>query len=47
MVIINLLTPTFSPAVAALNDTEIAILARLGRYYLSDVIVLNKKTKLC
>ena len=44
----NILTPRYYPAVAPLNDTEIAILG--GSNYpnrLSDVIVFNTTTKTC
>ena len=40
----NILTKRSVPAVAPLNDTEIAI---LGGYGLSDVIVFNTITKTC
>ena len=41
----NILTKRYLPAVAPLNDTEIAILGGYGS--LSDVIVFNTTTKTC
>ena len=44
----NILTPRTVPAVAPLNDTEIAILGGYNRpNSLSDVIVFNTTTKTC
>ena len=43
----NILTPRIGPAVAPLNDTEIAILGGHDDNYRSDVIVFNTTTKTC
>ena len=43
----NILTTRCDPAVAPLNDTEIAILGGYDGNRLSDVIVFNTRTKTC
>ena len=43
----NILTTRTRPAVAPLNDTEIAILGGCNSGSLSDVIVFNTTTKTC
>ena len=43
----NILTKRLAPAVAPLNNTEIAILGGWNNGKLSDVIVFNTTTKTC
>ena len=43
----NILVPREIPAVAFINDTEIAIFGGYGGAYLSDVVVFNTATKQC
>ena len=41
----NILTPRQNPAVAPINDNEIALLGGLG--FFGDVIIFDRKTETC